>query len=310
LGEPVRLPDVINDGGSIYAPSIAADGTLFFMKPSPESGRFQLFSAKRSANGYEEPHSLPFSDGSTTDVDPAVAPDQAFMIFGSSRRAATDIDLYISHREANGWKPPVYLGEPLNSRTSDAEPRLSPDGRTLYFSSERLEPVASPIAGSNSAIVARDMGAWNNGLYNIWQADLQTIVSTSAVAPAEIASSAVETQDASGVRQAEQRWREAFVAGDASVLGALLDDEYISVSARGQARTKQEVIAAAIRYAAEQPAATASPLAPNVVVKVLGSSAVVRHTSSGDRSVDVLRFVGGRWIAVYSQHTALQPTTR
>ena len=174
-GDPVRLSARINTSGSIYAPSVAADGTLFFMKPSVRTGRFQLFSAARSGADYVEPAPLPFSDGSTTDVDPAVAPDQAFIVFGSGRRANADIDLYIAMREGASWSAPRYLGDVVNSSTSDAEPRLSSDRHTLYFSSERLVPVPSPVPADQSREVASDMSGWNNGLYNIWEADLDII---------------------------------------------------------------------------------------------------------------------------------------
>ncbi len=214
-GRPQHLSPLINDGGSIYAPSIAADGTLYFMKPSAETGRFQLFRAPRSGTGYETPQPLPFSDGSTTDVDPAVAPDQSYIVFGSGRRANKDIDLFIAHRGPSGWMAPVYLGEPLNSRTSDAEPRLSPDGRVLYFSSERMAPVASPSDQADATKLVAEMSAWNNGLYNIWRADIRPLLAMKDAPLDDSAPRHQELADESGVRMAEQRWSEAFVSGDA-----------------------------------------------------------------------------------------------
>ncbi len=170
--EPVRLPAVINSGPSIYAPSVAANGDLYFMRPDGEKQRFRLFKAKRRPDGYETPAALSFSDGSNTDVDPAVAPDQSFIVFGSGRHAKKDIDLFIAFRVGDGWSEPLYLGDQINSPTSDAEPRLSPDHLTLYFSSERLAPVAQPMSPAGAAKALRDMTQWNNGLYNIWQVDL------------------------------------------------------------------------------------------------------------------------------------------
>jgi hypothetical protein len=84
--QPVRLPDVINDGTAVYAPSISANGSITFMKPDPATKRFRLYHAKRRADGsYVTPVPLPFSTGATTDVDPAMAPDESFMVFGSGR---------------------------------------------------------------------------------------------------------------------------------------------------------------------------------------------------------------------------------
>lgn len=163
-GEPKRLPDLINAGTSIFAPAVAADGSLYFMKPNAETGRFQLFRAQADgAGGYQAPAPLPFSDGSVTTVDPAVAPDESFVIFGAGFKPAKALDMFVAFRAADGrWGRPVHLGEALNAPGSDAEARLSPDARKLYFSSERVSDKAP-----------RQPEGWNNGKYNIWEAPLR-----------------------------------------------------------------------------------------------------------------------------------------
>jgi Tol biopolymer transport system component len=170
--QPTRLPDIVNASTSTYAPSVAANGDLYFMRPDDQTARFRIFTARRTAQGYGAPVPLPFSDGQSTDVDPAVAPDQSFIVFGSGRHAKKDIDLFISFRRGGGWSEPAYLGDQINGPTSDAEPRLAPDHHTLYFSSERLAPVSQPIAPGDANRVLRDMTTWNNGQYNIWRVDL------------------------------------------------------------------------------------------------------------------------------------------
>jgi len=96
-----------------------------------------------------------------SDVDPAVSSDESFIVFGSSRRPGHDMELFIAYRDHGRWSTPVWMGEQVNSRGSDAEARLSPDGHTLYFSSERL----AGHAGNRRP-------AWDNGKYNIWQVSL------------------------------------------------------------------------------------------------------------------------------------------
>jgi hypothetical protein len=170
-GEPIRLPDNINSTNSTYAPSIAGNGDLYFMRPDGEKSRFRLFFAKRTSLGFEAPIPLPFSDGRYTDVDPAVAPDQSFVVFGSGRHANKDIDLFIAFRRGEEWGEPIYLGDEINGPTSDAEARLGADHHTLYFSSERLAPVAQPMPAGEARKILREM-SWNNGLYNIWMVEL------------------------------------------------------------------------------------------------------------------------------------------
>ena len=170
-GAPVRLPDNINSSNSTYAPSVAGNGDLYFMRPDGEKSRFRLFKARFTSTEFETPTPLSFSDGQYTDVDPAVAPDQSFIVFGSGRHANKDIDLFIVFRRGEQWGEPIYLGDHINSPTSDAEPRLGPDHHTLYFSSERLSPIPQPIPAGEAAKILREM-TWNNGLYNIWTIDL------------------------------------------------------------------------------------------------------------------------------------------
>lgn len=159
---PVRLPDMINRSDSTFAPSVTADGALYFMRPAEDPKHFRLYRAAYMHGAYQEPQPLPFSDGTTTDVDPAVAPDESFVVFGSSRAPARQIDLFIVFRDGGHWGKPIHLGDVVNSAGSDAEARLSPDHRTLYFSSDRLSDVPADVIRAD----------WDNGKYNIWQVPL------------------------------------------------------------------------------------------------------------------------------------------
>jgi Tol biopolymer transport system component len=169
--QPVRLPNNINSTNSTYSPSVASNGDLYFMRSDGERSRFRILKASWTSQGYEAPTPLSFSDGQYTDVDPAVAPDQSFMVFGSERHANKDIDLFLVFRRAGQWGEPIYLGDKINGPTSDAEPRLGPDRHTLYFSSERLARTPQPIPNGEAGRILREMN-WNNGLYNIWMVDL------------------------------------------------------------------------------------------------------------------------------------------
>ena len=113
--------------------------------------------------------------------------------------------------------------------------------------------------------------------------------------------------DSADVRDAENRWSEAFMTGDTAMLDALLDEAYVSVSATGQARHKSEILQLARDFAAGHPGSHAQPLAPASTIRVIGDAAVVQHQSDADSSVDVFYFRDGRWHAWYSQHTARKP---
>lgn len=184
-GEPVRLPDTVNRSDSTFATSVVADGSIYFMQPSPTTGKFQLYRSQFLDGGYQAPQSLSFSTGTSTtnDVDPAVAPDESFIVFGSGRAPAKDMDLFIVKREGAEWGTPRHLGDEVNAVGSDAEPRLGPDHRTLYFSSERTVPVTFPRAHEDAVRDLARIQAWDNGQYNIWRTSLAPWLEATPIAP-------------------------------------------------------------------------------------------------------------------------------
>ena len=127
---PRRLPDAINAGASVYAPAVAADGSVYFMQPDAVTGHFRLY-VSRLANGrYQKARALPFSTGQIADYDPAIAPDQSFIVFSSDRPPsnAAGSMIFVAFATAAGWSTPASLG------VSGIESRLSPDRSSLYFS--------------------------------------------------------------------------------------------------------------------------------------------------------------------------------
>jgi Tol biopolymer transport system component len=77
------------------------------------------------------------SPGSET--NPAVSPDGRYLLFQAYRDidAVGGEDLYVAERTDFGWGPARLLPEPINSPENDGYPRFSPDGRYLFFASDR-----------------------------------------------------------------------------------------------------------------------------------------------------------------------------
>ena len=170
-GEPYRLPDIINGDSSVFAPAITADGSLYFMKPVADTGRFHIYRSAYRNGQYEQPILVPFTlADSVGDVDPAVSPDDSFLVFGSGRSKIKG-QLFIVFRENGQWGTPVNMGEAVNGSTGGIEPRLSPDHRTLYFSSTYTQDVTYPV---DPAATKRKLAEseWDTGGNNIWLVSL------------------------------------------------------------------------------------------------------------------------------------------
>ena len=106
-----------------------------------------------------------------------------------------------------------------------------------------------------------------------------------------------------GVRDAENGWSRAFVTGDVGYLDALLDPEYISVGAHGDARPKATILALASQYATQHPGSKSTLLPSTSKIQIKGSTALVVHHGDSDISADIFFYSEGRWHAWYSQHT-------
>lgn len=177
--KPVRLPDTVNIGDSIWKPSIAADGTIYLTSIDAKGGK-RLYAARFVDGAYQIAQPLSFSDGRTQDVDPEIAPDGSFLVFCSAGRTPEDSKdrLFIVHRKGDGWgavTPIRYAGDekPYGSSTDD-EPRLGPDHRTLYFSSDRTVPVRMPRTREQAERDLERMKIWDNSNANVWSISLDS----------------------------------------------------------------------------------------------------------------------------------------
>lgn len=171
---PVLLPDTVNRYDSTFSPAIAADGSLYFMAASGQGGHFRLYYARFKNGQYQTPELLPFSAGQYGGVDPAVAPDQSFIVFASNRppTPAHDLNVFIAFRTGGHWGEPRPLWPAVNSLGHIIELRLGPDGHTLYLSSNRVVPARYPKTTRSSIEGLQQMQGWNDGNYNIWSVDL------------------------------------------------------------------------------------------------------------------------------------------
>jgi hypothetical protein len=192
--EPRNLGAPVNSPGIEQSPSVAADGTLYFAGlRAGGKGSLDLYRARwtgaAGAGGaggadYATPEPLTEIDSEAYEGQPAIAPDQSFLVFASAGRPDGLLgggspyqrgDLYVSFRRGDGWSAPRPLPPPVNSTASESSPNLSPDGRWLYFTSERspfVVPMPRPLS-------AREMEAWLhgplNGTGNLYRIDAAVI---------------------------------------------------------------------------------------------------------------------------------------
>ncbi|MFL6680312.1 MAG: hypothetical protein ACJ8IK_18400 [Burkholderiaceae bacterium] len=173
-GAPARLPAAVNRGSSIWGPSVAGDGSVYFMDRVGGKGPFKLWRAQWRDGAWGEPVLQVLGDPAMQQVDPTVAPDESFIVFSARHPDSDEHErLYIAFREAAGWSAAIDLGAPVNLPGNDSnEARLAPDGRTLYFASDRQTPVHWPRTPAQAEADLARIAAWDDGNQNLWRISL------------------------------------------------------------------------------------------------------------------------------------------
>lgn len=159
-------------------PSLASNGNLYFSAVDSTNDS-DVYFVRNEGGRYGLPQKLDFNSPQLRDLDPIVAPDESFILFTSpSRKGFGGTDLFVSFRNEGIWSTPVNLGDKINSFSNEGQPGLSPDGKTLYFSTIRPKEKATygPRAKRiSTAQLNKELNSPFNGLPNIWQVNIEDI---------------------------------------------------------------------------------------------------------------------------------------
>src|SRR6185312_11450493 len=157
-----------------HDPAMAPDGSyLVFTSNRPdEAGHaFHLYRSAWRDGRHQPPQRLALGDAAE-EQDPAIAPDGSFLVFDANYTDKDQPDhLYLAFRDGDGWRAPIDLGDAVD-RYQPWGSHLGPDGRTLYFTSNRTEPVHYPRSPAQARADLARMRAWDNGNNHIWRLSL------------------------------------------------------------------------------------------------------------------------------------------
>ena len=172
-GEPKRLPDSLNTTPRIYAPSIARDGSLYFIRPDTDNIQ-HVFRSQYRDGAYQPPVRQLLGDPATHQKDPGIAPDESFVVFDSDAGGKKDVDrFFIAFREGDHWGKAVDLGDGINAKNNPWGPHIGGDGHTLYYTSDRAVPLTYPQTREQAEQNLARIRSWDNGETNIWYLSLQ-----------------------------------------------------------------------------------------------------------------------------------------
>lgn len=141
-GEPQNLGAPVNTEKHDIGSSISNNGTIYLSCSNLEGGMgsSDIYQSRFLNGRYEEPVNLGDAINSKfSERQPAIAPDESFLILVSGRPDGYgDADLYVSFRNKDGtWTKAKNMGKNINSSAMDLLPKVSIDGKYLFFMSRR-----------------------------------------------------------------------------------------------------------------------------------------------------------------------------
>ncbi len=143
VNPPVFVSTIMPENGD-RSPFFFNDTTVLFSSRQPGGqGGFDLYITTYSAGRWTLPQNLgPEINSPYDETAPFLARDGRTLYFSSNRlesMGGLDIFRSIFSDETQTWPAPANLGFPVNSPGDDEYFRLAADGRSGFFSSDRLE---------------------------------------------------------------------------------------------------------------------------------------------------------------------------
>jgi Tol biopolymer transport system component len=138
-GEPKNLGPILNSEKNDLYPTLSKSGDLYFASNRDEG--WDIYISKYEKGEYASPIKLSNAINSEFgDWDAYLAPDESYMLFGSNGRSDGygESDLYISFKKEDGtWTKSENMGSPINTFYREVDPVVSPDGKYIFFRSNR-----------------------------------------------------------------------------------------------------------------------------------------------------------------------------
>lgn len=149
-----------DDTARLVTPHLTDHGATLYFSRRVEGGQTDIFVTRLVDGLWQKARAVSQLNSAGDDLGPVIAADGSELYFYSNRPGGLGgTDLYVAHRTPAGWSAPENGGPAINSTGNEYDPALSPDGRSIYFASNRSD---NPLPEQR---VAEDGApAWNTTL--------------------------------------------------------------------------------------------------------------------------------------------------
>jgi len=140
-----KLPEF--EEASLIHPQLTDAGSALYFTLRKSDGSADVYVSRLKNGRWQLPEPVAAWNSSAADIGPAISSGGREAYFYSNRPGGWGgFDLYVSRLEESGWSSPQNLGPLVNTPAHEYDPALDPDGRQLFFSSNRTEEMRRRIA--------------------------------------------------------------------------------------------------------------------------------------------------------------------
>ncbi len=168
-----------------YEPRVSRDGSLLVFVRGRAGANADLYSRKRTPQGWSAAEPIAAINTEHDELGPELSPDGCALYFYSDRPGGLGgYDIWVSRATPDGWGEPVNLGAAVNSSANEYGPALTPDGKRLYFSSNRPRPGEPGAQRDAWPATIREQRARHD--YDLYRSDLDGTGASDAAAVTEL----------------------------------------------------------------------------------------------------------------------------
>ncbi|NER13635.1 hypothetical protein GWK08_09315 [Leptobacterium flavescens] len=177
--EAIHLDNSINTPYNEFSPSVDRDGNLYFCSNRPEGyGDMDVYYSEYYEGTYKKAVILNDSVNSVYhEGNVGVSPDgnQLFIMIQHKPGDYGYDDIHYSKKIDGKWSKAKNIGPKVNTYTYDFSPKISPDGKVLYFSSRINRDFNQPDSLYTYRSFLQYLNSPLNGFGNIFRIELDKL---------------------------------------------------------------------------------------------------------------------------------------
>ncbi|MBR9920104.1 MAG: OmpA family protein [Bacteroidetes bacterium] len=136
--KPEPLPVTINTDNAEYLPCLTADGERMIFTRVVDGGE-DFYESILEDGVWQEATAIDAINTEDNEGAQCISPDGRYMVFTRCfpEYMHRSCDLFFAEKIGSRWTTPRAIGLPINTPSWESQPSLSPNGKELYFASNR-----------------------------------------------------------------------------------------------------------------------------------------------------------------------------